>query len=81
MKDHDIKLRDNVIAKVDGNTARPHADGCVGCRREGVCIKCGKPSAIANGRCVSGACSKCCKSIHKHVDDNPLAVTVRLEPL
>lgn len=67
-------------------TPRPHADGCVGCRRDQVCIKCGKPSMLSvvdkivqpNGRCISGACMKCCAILHKHVDDNPGAVCERV---
>jgi hypothetical protein len=73
--DHDLTLKGNNVVKAPVDAARPHSDGCVGCRREGVCIKCGKPALLADGRCISGACVKCCPKIHKHVDGNPLAVT------
>lgn len=46
MKEHDQVLKGNVVVKIEGTERRPHADGCVGCRRDGVCIKCGKPSTL-----------------------------------
>lgn len=72
--DHDLLLQSNNITKAPVDHPRPHADGCVGCRRDGVCTRCGKPSLLADGRCISGACPKCCPKTHKHVDGNPLAI-------
>lgn len=70
MKDHDIlvydkdgKIKDTT--KGDENKPRPHADGCVGCRRESVCIRCGERCELNVTRCVSGACNACCDAMHR----------------
>lgn len=77
--DHDIILKNGELANVakgDDTAKRPHADGCVGCRRTTQCINCGQISAFAPlnsaqpGRCNSGACPTCCADIHVHANNN-----------
>jgi hypothetical protein len=77
-KDHDVlvvgKNSSVMVTKVFGDHASPHADGCVGCRRAGVCVRCGEKSLLSNGRCVSGMCFGCCMNSHAHVN-GPLSIT------
>lgn len=71
--EHEITVKSGealIVKKVPVETGRPHADGCVGCRRAAVCVSCGEPSTFDSGRCHSGACEKCCAQIHKHAHDN-----------
>ncbi len=65
--DHDL-ITKNDVKKGDG--PRPHADGCVGCRRECVCVKCGKSCLYDDTRCISGACTSCCSTQHRHAKDD-----------
>lgn len=69
MKDHDtlVPSKDGKtwdLRKADETAARPHADGCVGCRRESVCVVCGTPATLDVNRCVSGACVDCHVQLH-----------------
>lgn len=74
MKDHDIYKSGSSVLKRDESAPRPHADGCVGCRRAEICIKCGKRATLGVDRCLSGACAKCCKTIHVHVAGDPMQI-------
>lgn len=74
VKDHDIlvydkdgKVRD--VIKADESKPLPHADGCVGCRRAGMCVRCGKarePGGVI--LCTVGACDACCLLLHVRHD-------------
>lgn len=48
---------------------RPHGISCSGCRAEGVCNQCGKPTTMMTGRCVSGRCRECCPKVCRHAVD------------
>lgn len=68
-KEHDVFLlgKDGIVkdlVKRASSHERPHAPGCVGCRREQVCISCGKTAVLGKNRCVSGACARCCQRLH-----------------
>ena len=68
--DHDVVIRDDNgkvkdLVKRHSDVPRPHADGCVGCRRESVCIFCSEPCILGESRCVAGACYDCCEGEHQ----------------
>jgi hypothetical protein len=78
MKDHDTLFpsKDGKtwdLRKRDASAPRPHADGCVGCRRSSECVSCGVYCVLDFNRCVSGACLGCCERLHA-----PHDVTYRL---
>jgi len=65
--DHDVQVKNDVVKK---DAPHPHADGCVGCRRQGLCVKCGKSALFDTVVCRSGACSACCAAQHRHANDD-----------
>lgn len=87
MKDHDtlVPSKDGKtwdLRKADETAPRPHADGCVGCRRESVCVVCGTPATLDVNRCISGACVKCCWMTHKpHLVAHKLVINHTLPKL
>jgi hypothetical protein len=72
-KDHDIWTRDHKDITKAESAPRPHADGCVGCRRASECVSCGVYCVLDFNRCVSGMCLGCCERLHV-----PHDVTYRL---
>lgn len=71
MRDHDtlVPSKDGKtwdLKKAHGDAPRPHADGCVGCRRESVCVVCGTPCTLDINRCISGACVGCHVRLHEN---------------
>lgn len=79
-RDHDVHTKTADIAKAFADSPRPHANGCVGCRRAGTCVSCGSPS-LRPARCLSGACPTCCEILHTHVGgDRDAVCTAAVQP-
>lgn len=66
--EHDVLVKSDIV-KMSETTPRPHADGCVGCRRAAACTRCGTTTERPD-RCIAGACPVCCVAVHKHANDN-----------
>lgn len=87
MKDHDtlVPSKDGKtwdLRKADASAPRPHADGCVGCRRLSQCTVCGIHTVLDVNRCVSGACLNCHVRLHdNHRCTYKLVVNPSLVPM
>lgn len=77
-KDHDL-LEKGVVKKVGTHEKRPHADGCVGCRREAMCIFCSKSRLFTDDQCLSGACTECCEKNHRHANNDKRQIVMVVE--